>query len=228
VRLGRFLSLAWVLVLASCRGATVDGAASTAGVRAEPSGPPEIVVAFTAEDAVLFDGQPVPLDALQAFVAKRTGRPRAERLRVEAGETLGWGAVVRSIDVMKTAGIVLPVVLAVKGERARRSQPISLPKAATSDKGVALLFPGPDGGTRLIEAGSGLHVSVAADGTTTLDGSPVTGGLGPAFARRGHLHQTAVILAADARAPFGTVVDDIVLAQSAGAAIAIGVAPAPP
>lgn len=178
-----------------------------------------IVVALAESgDPVTVQGRPVATGTLvTAFRGARAGT-----VRIEAPAQTNWRQVIGVLDQVKQAGGDRAFVLGITGDGARRSNEVHLPKAMRNAPPVA----GADGAADGVE--SVTLVSVMKDATVMLNGAASTGDLATALAKvsppiRDHL----VVLEADADAPYGVVVDAILIAQRQGARVAFGVRMSP-
>jgi TonB family protein len=207
--------MALAIVLAAC-GCTRDKSTApimvaepdvtVAKVDAPAPSPPIISL---EGDVISVDGRTVS----EADLGKALGG--ASEAIVEAPAATPWGRVVHLVDLAKQQGAVA-FALAVKGEPARRTQTIRLPKA--SSRGLALPEMGSDGSVEYTSVEMTRMISVTKDGALSLDGNDRA-----SVDQLGDFSQGAVIVAGDTQAPFGIIVDVARVAMRGGAQVAFSV-----
>lgn len=185
----------------------------------EPKPSNETTLEVRAADVFVLNGKRANADELAELMAAEP----AERVVVVTAEaSFGWGGVIPALDHLRRhGGAGRSFVLAVSGESARRTQPITFPRA--SDLGAAPVEPPAPGDPPPPPMTPMLVVSITRDGRHLIGARPAGEDFESELRAALENHER-VAIQADREAAFGAVIDVARIAQASGAKVAFAVA----
>ncbi len=178
-----------------------------------------LIVDVSPAGEVLVDGAKVETSALGGV---RAAKSDDEITVIRAKADVRWGRVIEVLVALKghfKTGA--PFVLALRDDAAHRTAPIRLgSRSPTQDRATRSggRHDEPEG-----EVTVTVLVDIDRDGNTSVDGRPMDSAFRERLRERVVADGARVVVVGPPDAPFGAIVDAAMKAQSAGAAIALGV-----